>query len=684
MKQSFALFLGIIFYMELVYHFACFGFSPFNPIILIPVGLIIAGFQSLIIGFFRQKINRIFFWLFLVFDFLIFASQTVYIKIFKQPLLIAAIQNAGGMALKTYWREALDGVVSALLYLILLLIPIALSIILLKKEMISLKSHLLKERIYSLSAITVGIVSYVAVLMIGNKMSSEFYEVYGEFYDPLATVERLGVLPSIQREMLGDLIPKEEFVVESWQEGENSASSESNSNTNPGKITEEEQENISQNTGTEQEDVVDTSPNVLPIDFEKLKELAATPEQSKLVEYLTTVKPTNKNEYTGFFEGYNLIYLTAEGFSPYAVDEQLTPTLYKMIHSGFVVPDYYVPLWQTSTSDGEYVNLTGLIPDQQFSMKRSAVNEQPFSLPAYFAKEGVKSYGYHNNTLSYYERNLSHPNLGYEFKASKLGELTEEEWGTSIFPMENVDAWPASDLDMMVATIPEYINEERFHVYYMTVSGHMNYNFTGNQMSKKNKEAVASLPYSDEGKAYIACNIELDKALAYLVEQLEAAGKLDKTVICVSADHYPYAMSMSALEELAGKPLEGTLEIYRNSLILWNSEMETVEISKTASALDLIPTLYNLFGFEYDSRLFAGKDLLSDSPGLVPFADRSFITDKITYYKKTKAVENRTEEITDEIYLDAMKTEVKNLNKFSSGVIIQNFYQYVEDSLMKE
>lgn len=215
----------------------------------------------------------------------------------------------------------------------------------------------------------------------------------------------------------------------------------------------------------------------------------------------------------------------------------------------------------------------------------------------------------------------------------------------------------------------------------MTVSGHMNYNFTGNQMSRKNKEAVADLPYSEEGRAYIACNIELDKALEYLISELDKAGKLEKTVICLSADHYPYAMNVQNLEELAGMPLEGTLDIYRNSLILWNSEMKTVEITKSCSALDLMPTLLNLFGFPYDSRLFAGHDMLSDSPDMVVFADRSFITDKISYYKKDKTVIQLTDEITDEEYLDSMRSTVKAMNNFSSGVINNNYYHYVNQCL---
>ncbi len=685
MKKTLILFWSSLLYMELVYHFSCFGLAGYQPILMLTSSLIWAGLGTLLTGFIRKKGNKVILWCLQILGFLIFASQVVYLKIFKQPLLIAAIKNAGGMALKNYWREALAGILSASGFLLLLAVPLIVTGILLKIKWLTMNSHSLKGRIASVGVFTGGVLSFILVLLVGFFLKADFYGEYREFYDPYASMERFGVLASLQRDLVGGLVPADDFAVESWKDVEEpgiTGEAVSGNEADNQESVSDNQESVSDNQVNEEPE---TAEHILPIDFEKLTELSTgNKDVEKLTEYIQTLEPDMKNEYTGMFEGYNLIYLTAEGFCPYAVDETLTPTLYKLTHSGFVAEDYYVPLWQTSTSDGEYVNLTGLIPDQQFSMKRSAENDQPFTLASYFAREGVTSYAYHNNTLSYYDRHLSHPNLGYIFRASKLGDLTEEEWGDSIFPMEGANEWPSSDLNMMKATIPEYINQDRFHVYYMTVSGHMNYNFTGNQMSRKNKEAVENLPYSEEGQAYIACNIELDKALEYLIAELEKAGKLEKTVICLSADHYPYAMDIKNLEELAGKPLEGTLDIYRNSLILWNSEMETVEIKKACSALDLMPTLLNLFGFSYDSRLFAGHDMLSDSPALVVFADRSFITDKISYYKKDRSVLPLTEEVTDEEYLESMRAVVRNMNHFSSRIINNNYYHYIMQCLPED
>lgn len=665
--------------MELIYHFACFGVTGVNPVLAIPVWLLLAGLSSMLSGFMRRKGNKVVFWIFLIVDYLLFASQLVYMKIFKQPLLLAAVTNAGKAAVTNYWREALQAILQASGWLLLLAAPLILAGLLLKFKKLRLKSHNFRERLFSIVVFLTGLVSYVLVLVIGRIGTTDYYENYSGFYDPEGVITEYGVMPSIIRDVWGDAFPGSEESLDVWENIDDVPVSDG-----PDSLPDETAGIPEESVEEPEEPVLDTSPNVLPIDFEELLANTDSEEIIKLVEYMQSMTPTNKNEYTGMFEGYNLIYLTAEGFCPYAVDENLTPTLYKLINSGFVFEDYYVPLWQTSTSDGEYVNCTGLIPDQQFSLKRSARIAMPFGLPSYFAAEGVNSYAFHNNSLSYYERNLTHPNLGYNFMASKLGDLEEAVWGGQVFPMENAGYWPASDLDMMVATLPYYIEEERFHAYYMTVSGHMNYNFTGNRMSSKHKEEVAELPYSEEGRAYIACNMELDAALEYLIEQLEAAGKLENTVICLSADHYPYAMDVNNLEELAGEPLEGTLGLYRNNLILWNSQMETVRVEKTASALDILPTLLNLFGFDYDSRLYVGKDILSDSAPLAIFSDRSFITDKVSYNKKAKETIWKEGMEEDEEYYETVKKQVKNLYNYAAGILNNDFYRYVEEALPEE
>lgn len=712
------IYAAILLYMEIVFHFGCFGLRGVNPVFAVGLIALVACIQALITGSRQKKWRRKMFWILILPEYLLFVIQTVYFKIFKQPLRIGLAVANGQDALSNYWREALTGFLHSLPLLFALALPLIGAWLVLHKyknwHLFSLKG--IQKLRLGLGA-WAALLACVCYMAVGSVLETGYAEDYLEYYDPYTVMQDMGVLTMIQRD--------------GWYEVQNLAASISRQNRHqslPGSYEDKKKpagnllgsianvavgkidsagnnmiaksQNPSEgqvaanppgNTGIPSvvhEQEPDTSPNVWTLDMERLTELSQANKETKwLADYIAGLAPTNRNEYTGFFEGYNLIFLTAEGFSTYAVREDLTPTLYRMLNSSFVFNNYYVPLWQTSTSDGEYVNCTGLIPDGQRSMKKSSVNNMAYTLPRFFATEGVYSWGYHDHNLSYYDRHLTHPNLGYDFKASKLGDLSEAEWGDHIFTMEDPGAWPASDYNMMVGTIPEYIDQDRFHVYYMTVSGHVNYSFAGNRMARKNRDAVSELNMSENAQAYIACHIEVDKAMQYLLEQLELAGKLENTVICLSADHYPYGMSQEQYEELAGKDLSGAMDLYRNSLILWNAGMtEPVIVDKACCSVDILPTLLNLFGFDFDSRMYAGRDIFSDEEGLVIFNNKSFVSDTVAYNKNEKTttwLKDLSQEEQD-AYMQAKQLDVKNRYLFSAYILRNNYYDIISKCRVTE
>ena len=419
--------------------------------------------------------------------------------------------------------------------------------------------------------------------------------------------------------------------------------------------------------------VIDRSPNILPIDFGQLIDKESNQTIKQMHQYFQSVKPTNKNKYTGMFRGYNLILLTAEGFAPYAINRELTPTLYRLTHEGFVFNNFYTSLWGVSTSDGEYVACTGLIPKSGvWSLYQSGKNKNlfPFALGNQFCAAGYSTRAYHNHTYNYYHRDISHPNLGYDYKGVGNG-LTVKQ------------TWPESDLEMIEVTTPEYIKDEPFHTYYMTVSGHMLYTFSGNYIASKNRALVDHLPYSDEAKAYLACQIELDRALEKLIFSLEEAGIAEKTVIALSPDHYPYGLPKDKIDELAGHKVEENFELYKETFILWKKGMEPVVVDKPCSSLDILPTISNLFGLSYDSRLLMGTDILSDSVPLVIFGNRNFITDKVMYDNKTKQIIPLSGEQLPDGYISSVKQLVNQKFIYSAKILDNDYYRKVWDGIKK-
>ena len=96
--------------------------------------------------------------------------------------------------------------------------------------------------------------------------------------------------------------------------------------------------------------------------------------------------------------------------------------------------------------------------------------------------------------------------------------------------------------------------------------------------------------------------------------------------------------------------------------------------------MDVLPTLLNLFGCDFDSRLYAGRDILSDAEGLVIFNDRSFVTDTVVYDRKKKTtvwLKDLTEE-QKQTYLDRIKGEVKDRYNFSAYMLRQDYYDILK------
>ena len=653
-------------YLEIALHLLIYrniDIKIIYPILFaIPFGLLI----NFITGLFSVKVNRVLLWIIMAGISIVFCTQLIYYYVFKVFFSFQSLGLAGD-ALTNYGTEAIDAIKTNIGGLILLLLPLIILIFMMKDQIDYTKRGMKVQTVLLVSTALFHVVAILALIFFGKGDYSP-YDLYYNSKVPDLCGKQLGITTMTRLDLEKLFNEKEDLVLAdtlTLDSVDNKQKTEviptpisvvtANNNLTPAP------------TPTPTQIPIDTSPNVMNIDFNALAANESNPTIKTLHQYFASAIPTNKNEYTGMFQGYNLIMITAEGFSPYAIHKEKTPTLYKLVHEGFVFNNFYTALWQTSTSDGEYVAMTGLIPSGTRSMYKGKNNLWPFALGNQFNLLGVESKAYHDHTYTYYQRNETHPNLGYIFKAKGNGlELT------------NPDVWPESDVDMMEASVDEYIDEDQFHVYYLTVSGHMNYTFTGNGMAYKNRNLVADLPYSEDAKAYIACQIELDRALELLIQRLEKAGVAAHTVIALSADHYPYGWEKDKLDELAGHEIEPNFEIYKNKFILWCGGMtKNVIIDKPCSSMDIIPTLSNLFGLEYDSRLLMGQDILSDAAPLVFLSNRSFITDQVMYNSETGKTTYLTKEELSEGYISNLNKIVKNKFTVSDSILNNNYYRYV-------
>ena len=384
--------------------------------------------------------------------------------------------------------------------------------------------------------------------------------------------------------------------------------------------------------------------------------------------YFKNTDPSNKNEYTGMFKDKNLIFITAEAFDTIAIDEKLTPTLYKIANNSFIFKNYYQPLYPVSTSDGEYMNLNSLIPKEGvWSFKQTSKISMPYGIGNMFNKEGYVSYGFHNHNYNYYDRQKSHKNIGLKYYGC----------GNGLEKKMNCKHWPNSDKEMIDATTSYYIDKDKFMTYYMTVSGHLNYNFSGNNMAYRNKNKVKNLKYSTAIKAYLATQIELDKSIEKLLQVLEEKGKLNDTLIVIAPDHYPYGLTTKQMNEISTIDRNDKFEKFHTTLIMYNPNIEKTVVDKVISSLDILPTIYNLYGLTFDSRLLMGRDIFSNNEHIVILSDRSWITDKGKYNSVTKEFTSTTNEEIEEDYIDRINMIVNQRYGMSSLIIDNNYYKKI-------
>ena len=166
----------------------------------------------------------------------------------------------------------------------------------------------------------------------------------------------------------------------------------------------------------------DITYNVTDIDFNHLLEKETDDNLKLMHTYFKNVVPTKQNKYTGMFKGKNLIVMVAEAFYPIAINEELTPTLYKLSHEGFVFNNFYQPIYGCSTSDGEFTSLFSILPGASTcTMKQTSDKYYPYSYAKVLGEIGYKAYAFHGGQYNYYSRNKTLPNLGYDYYACGNG-----------------------------------------------------------------------------------------------------------------------------------------------------------------------------------------------------------------------------------------------------------------------
>ena len=429
----------------------------------------------------------------------------------------------------------------------------------------------------------------------------------------------------------------------------------------------------------EDEIIINPDPDVKPVDdksrktkttiWESLADAETNSRIKKIDDYLLSRPVTPKNDYTGSFEGKNLIYVMVEAMDLVAIDEKLTPTLYRLTQEGWYFDNYYAPVASCATGESEFMSMVSLIPSTTVCTPNSYYrNDFSPALMNLFKNAGYSTNSYHSYSDKFYPRSELHLKYG----SSKFYNDDELAITTLL-------GWP-SDINLIKESLKLILKQEKpFMSFIITAAMHLPYDIDSTLGNRYLNEVKAVYPdYPIEIQRYISKSMDFDKAVKLMIETLDDAGELDDTVLIFFADHHPLRMNASyfinATQQVDRRK---GLNIDLSPLIIYNPKLTPKVHSMPASTMDLAPTIANLFDLEFDPRLYMGVDVFSNADKIVILTNGSWKTAKGEYSaprgKFTPYVEDYT--YTDD-EIAQINQFVRNQFAVSEEIYKTNYFKY--------
>lgn len=385
-------------------------------------------------------------------------------------------------------------------------------------------------------------------------------------------------------------------------------------------------------------------------------------EIKEIDEFINNLNDEKDNN-SAIYEGKNLIFILCESLSNKAIDEKLTPTLYKMAQQGTYYSNFYAPLYPSNTCDSEFIALTGMIPSIEYgtTSKTFADNYYPYALPYLFKEKGYEVNSYHSFEKTFYNREQLHYSFGfnYFYDRNDLGIYTED--GTDYIN------WP-DDSELFEKMMENTNIEKPFFDFCISVSGHLPYFIEREELWANYSKVIENYPDTPEAEAfYYAAQMKLDEGLEELLNTLEEKNILDNTIIVLFGDHYPYGLDDETLKDMYGDT--DSYEIYKTPMIIYdganNGEGEN---NKLTSTFDLYPTIVSLFNLNDNGAFIVGKDINSNKKEeMVLFSDYSVLSNDFYY--------NASNGLLTGVDKDNLLDLSKKYYKYSQMMLLGNYYK---------
>lgn len=410
-----------------------------------------------------------------------------------------------------------------------------------------------------------------------------------------------------------------------------------------------------------------------------------------------------KNEYTGKFEGKNILVIHAESMQNLNIGltfngEEVTPNLNKLVKKSIYFSNFYSQVSVGTSSDTEFTFNTSLMPTNNGTAFVSYFNREYVAIPLLLRDKGYYAFSMHANNGSFWNRNIMHETLGYQRFFSKSDYEIDEVIGLGLSDK--------SFLEQSIEKIKE-INAQGKPYYgtIITLTNHTPFSDTDkygefdvslketvyNEETKQNEEVV--YPYMEGTKLgnYFKSVHYADSALGEFIDRLESEGIMDNTVLVIYGDHdarlakadyrrlYNYDKETDAarsctIEDSDCTIINGnTYELLRKvPLIIYSKETAKKlhkEVTNVMGMYDVMPTLGNMFGFY--NKYALGHDIFDiKENNIVVFPNGNWVTNKIYYNSQNGSYLPLKEEEISADYIELNNQYSEKLLNASNATVV--------------
>ncbi|TNF08640.1 MAG: LTA synthase family protein [Bacillota bacterium] len=354
----------------------------------------------------------------------------------------------------------------------------------------------------------------------------------------------------------------------------------------------------------------------------------------------------------GVLEGQNVIFIMCETCEEYAFTPELTPNYYRLKNEGLYFNNFRTAARNDNTYDAEFKSLTSMIYMQSDNyMHTYGENQFTNALPNVLRAKGYTANSFHDFEGSFFNRDIIHPNMGFEnyYALEDLDVVVDDP---TMWVQDSIMFEQFKDL---IAPI----QDEPFFSFILTVTPHGKHDYYRDNLSEYYAIIDEDPELSErelEYRTLLAAQMDVDKALGILLDDLEAKDLLETTTIVLYSDHKNY--SSSYITDKYTENSDIPYEVDKVPMVIYSSVLGSGEVDTLGSHYDLTPTMMDLLGVEFYEDFYYGQSLFlnqrEDRPIILAYS--SWISNEMTVYDEQIVAGNEDFDRFMEIRLEVFNT----------------------------